>query len=424
MRAATNQPSNQDLVVEAVGLTKAFHDFWHRETAVAVDGIDFHIRRHEIFGLLGPNGSGKSTTIKMILGLLRRSKGVLRVFGREPDDVGVKKRIGFLPEESYLYRFLNPVETLDYYGKLFGLARRIRRRRSEELLDMVGLEAASHRTVGEFSKGMARRLGLAQALINDPEFLILDEPTSGLDPVGTRQVKDLLLDLGRRGKTILLSSHLLSEVEDVCDRMVILYGGRIRAEGTTEALLEDTNRTVIQTQRLKPETIQRIERVLQESEGVSIDRVQAPRQKLEDLFMGIVERAREEQVATSGARHGGPTADFLMRGDEASERGEGGSLIESLATARDTAPARAVEVDRGGPARKEQAVREDVLRELAQPGAPGTGSASGATGKGAAPSAPGKGPTAPARPASSEIDRSVIDGLLGKTDDDAGGAKR
>lgn len=199
-------------VVEAVGLTKVFSDFWLRAKALAVDNIDFEIRPHEIFGLLGPNGSGKSTTIKMILGLLRPTRGRLTVLGHAPDDVQVKQRIGYLPEESYLYRFLNPMETLDYYGKLFGLDRGTRKRRCGELLEMVGLNQVAHRSVGEFSKGMARRLGLAQALINDPDFLILDEPTSGLDPIGTKQVKDLLVELGRRGKTILLSSHLLAEI--------------------------------------------------------------------------------------------------------------------------------------------------------------------------------------------------------------------
>jgi len=454
MRAVTSHAGDPtqpkpDLIVEAVGLTKIFRDFWHRETALAVDGIDFQIRRREIFGLLGPNGSGKSTTIKMILGLLRRSKGVLRVFGREPDDVAVKKRIGFLPEESYLYRFLNPVETLDYYGKLFGLQRKVRRRRSHELLDMVGLETAAHRTVGEFSKGMARRLGLAQALINDPEFLILDEPTSGLDPVGTRQVKDLLLDLGRRGKTILLSSHLLSEVEDVCDRMVILYGGRVRAAGTTESLLEDSDRTILQTPRLTPQTISRVEHLLRESEGVGIERVQAPRQKLEDLFMGIVEEARREQIATSGAQHGGPTAEFLLHGDEASEAAEGGALIESLATARDRqSRARAVEVEEAGESKKERAAREDVLRELAatSPPTPATpakdartappagasksdGGAPGSPATPASPAAPStrRTPAAPATPSTRgkadapQVDRSVIEGLLGG-DSDSGGA--
>ena len=221
-------------IVEASGLTKVFRDFWRRPRVRAVDSIAFEIRRGEIFGLLGPNGSGKSTTIKMILGLLHKTSGRLSVFGRAPDDVAVKKHIGFLPEESYLYRFLDARETLDYYGKLFGLEASVRKRRTDELLQMVGLERVAHRPIGEYSKGMMRRIGIAQALVNDPEFLILDEPTSGLDPLGTRQVKDLLLDLKSRGKTILLSSHLLADVEDVCDRMVILYGGKVRAEGTSE----------------------------------------------------------------------------------------------------------------------------------------------------------------------------------------------
>ena len=412
--------TRRDLVVEAAGLTKVFHDFWHRERALAVDAVDFHVARHELFGLLGPNGSGKSTTIKMILGLLRRSRGVLRVFGREPSDVSIKRRIGYLPEESYLYRFLNPTETLDYYGKLFGLNRRVRRRRSAELLDMVGLQGAANRSVGEFSKGMARRLGLAQALINDPEFLILDEPTSGLDPVGTRQVKDLLLDLRRRGKTILLSSHLLADVEDVCTRMVILYGGKVRAEGTVDQLLDDSDHTLIRTRRLTPATVSRVEKVLQETEGVSIESVQAPRQKLEDLFMQIVERARREQVATSGAQHGGRTAEFLLKGDEASEPEEGSGVIESLARAETAAPVRAMEVERDSSRRREEAARADVLESLrgaapsapAAPGAPGTPAAPGGTRPVPPPSAPA-GPGASTPPASPAVDRSFIEGLLG-----------
>ena len=240
-------PVSNEIIVEAVGLTKIFRDFWMRTKARAVDDVDFEIRTHEIFGLLGPNGSGKSTIIKMILGLLHKTSGQLAVFGKAPTDVSIKKRIGFLPEDSYLYQFLNPRETLDYYGKLFGIDRRTRKRRIDELLEMVGLSHVAHRPLGEFSKGMSRRIGLAQALINDPDFLILDEPTSGLDPIGTRQVKDLILELGKRGKTILLSSHLLADVEDVCDRMVMLYAGRIRAQGTVDDLLRDTQRTVIET---------------------------------------------------------------------------------------------------------------------------------------------------------------------------------
>ena len=325
-------------IVEAVGLTKVFKDFWMRTKARAVDHVDFEIRPGEIFGLLGPNGSGKSTTIKMILGLLHKTSGRLAVFGKAPSEVSIKKHIGFLPEESSLYRFLNPLETLDYYGRLFGLDRATRKSRTEELLEMVGLTHVAHRPIGEFSKGMTRRIGIAQALINDPEFLILDEPTSGLDPMGTKQVKDLLLNLKARRKTILLSSHLLADVQDVCDRMVMLYGGMIRVEGTVDDLLEDTNRTGIQVPRLKPGTIQRIEQVLQEEEGVAIERVSQPRQRLEDLFLDIVETARREQVETSGVTDTGHTAEFLRVQ-------EGDDLIDTLVSEADVVePARAHEV--------------------------------------------------------------------------------
>jgi ABC-2 type transport system ATP-binding protein len=355
-RGATEQ-----VIVDAVGLTKVFRDFWMRTRARAVDGVDFQVRAHEIFGLLGPNGSGKSTIIKMILGLLHKSRGRLTVFGREPTDVSIKKRIGFLPEESYLYRFLNPRETLDYYGRLFGLDHRTRKRRVDELLEMAGLAHVAHRPLGEFSKGMARRIGLAQALINDPDFLILDEPTSGLDPIGTRQVKDLIQELGRRGKTILLSSHLLADVEDVCDRMVVLYAGKIRAEGTVRELLCDSQRTVIETSRLQPETISRIERVLRECEGKGIERVDSPRQRLESFFMDLVDRARREQVVTAGAVHGGATASFLRAGEG---EGQGRELIESLVAPEMPAPA--VEPPAGARERGPRPARErdEVLAGL------------------------------------------------------------
>jgi ABC-2 type transport system ATP-binding protein len=389
----TNTPS---LVVESVGLTKVFRDFWMRTKARAVDNVDFEVRAHEIFGLLGPNGSGKSTIIKMILGLLNKSSGKLTVLGKSPMDVSIKKHIGFLPEESYLYRFLNPRETLDYYGKLFGLDHRTRRRRTDELLDMIGLSQVAYRPIGEFSKGMARRIGLAQALINDPDFLILDEPTSGLDPIGTRQVKDLLLELGRRGKTILLSSHLLADVEDVCDRMVVLYGGKIRAQGTADELLADTERTIIQTPRLRPETISRIEGVIEACEGKAIERVQQPRQKLEQLFMEIVENARQEQVATSGAQHGGQTALFL-RGDAAESPPAGGEgLIDSLLLEEEERPKR---TGRGlsKPAASQPAA-DEVLKELLgeNPSAP----------------MPPVRESKPAPKAPRDVDSSVIDSLL------------
>ena len=321
-------------VVEAVGLTKIFKDFWMRAKATAVDGVSFNINRGELFGLLGPNGSGKSTTIKLILGLLNKTRGRITVFGREPHDVATKKFIGFLPEESYLYPYLNSIETLDYYGRLYGIDAKTRKKRSEELLEMVGLSQVAHRHVGEFSKGMMRRIGIAQALINDPEFLILDEPTSGLDPIGTRQVKDLLLELKKRGKTILLSSHLLSDVEDVCDRMTILYGGRIHAEGTAHELLVDTNHTILKVPRVKNDDT--IERILEENEGTSIDAVQQPRQNLESFFIQIVDAARAAHVETSGAQTG-DTAAFL-KGDET-----GDELIGKLIEQPDNKQVAAVE---------------------------------------------------------------------------------
>ncbi|MBL9149666.1 MAG: ABC transporter ATP-binding protein [Phycisphaerae bacterium] len=395
-------PSDAEKIVQAIGLTKVFSDFWMRAKARAVDGIDFEIRRGEIFGLLGPNGSGKSTTIKMLLGLLHKTSGSLLVFGKDPSDVAVKSRIGYLPEESYMYRFLTPEETLDYYAKLFGLGRADRQRRIGELLEMVGLQQVRHRAVGEFSKGMTRRLGLAQALINDPEFLILDEPTSGLDPVGSRQVKDLLLDLGRRGKTILLSSHMLDDVESTCDRMVVLYGGKIRAEGTADDLLTDTSRTVLTTSRLKAETVASIDRLLHDKEGIGIDSVDAPRERLEDFFMELVEKAKAEQLATSGAQHGGPTASFLVSQDQKDARGE--ELVDQLVREAPTPQVRAVEAGVAKAAEASRAAgkaKDDVLNELLEERAPA---------KPAAPSTPV--PKAPG----ADIDNSLIEGLLGGDD--------
>jgi ABC-2 type transport system ATP-binding protein len=226
-----------ETVVSVRGLSKVFKDFWGRSKARAVDDVDFDVRRGEVFGLLGPNGSGKSTTVKLLLGLLNPTKGHIEVFGHAPRHVQTKSRIGYLPEESYLYRYLNAKETLNFFGNLFHLPRIDRARRSEQLLEMVGLSQTLTRPVGEFSKGMQRRIGLAQALINDPDLVILDEPTSGLDPIGCREVKDLIIALARRGKTVILSSHLLADVEDVCDRVVIYYGGKVQAIGTLKELL-------------------------------------------------------------------------------------------------------------------------------------------------------------------------------------------
>lgn len=306
-------------VISAVGLTKVYRDFWHRARVRAISDLDLTVEPGEIYGLLGPNGSGKSTTIKIILGLLYPTRGHVSVFGRPPDDVRIKSRVGYLPEESYLYRFLNARETLDYYGTLFRLHRRERRRRTEELLEMVGLRSAARRPVGQYSKGMARRIGLAQALINDPDLLILDEPTSGLDPIGAKLVKDIIVRLGRvYRKTILLSSHLLADVEEVCDRVTILYGGRAQVTGRMEDVLSRRDRIQITCERLSPQTLARIEQLIRQDDGRAPE-IRTPRDRLESLFLRIVQEAHARQVETSGSSAGGAIAAFLGRPQAALE---------------------------------------------------------------------------------------------------------
>jgi ABC-2 type transport system ATP-binding protein len=204
-----------------------------------------------------------------------------------------------MPEESYLYRYLNARETLDFYGRLFGLPPKIRKMRTEALLDMVGLKAVANRPVGTFSKGMARRITLAQALINDPDLLMLDEPTTGLDPIGTRQIKDLILELAKRGKTILLCSHLLADVEDVCDRIAILYGGKIQSEGKVKELLQQTNKKQITTGSISDTALERIKKIVQDEQADCV--VTSPMDKLETFFIKTVATAQQLSAPTSGA---------------------------------------------------------------------------------------------------------------------------
>ncbi|MEM6459129.1 MAG: ABC transporter ATP-binding protein [Planctomycetota bacterium] len=322
-------------LIRCARLTKVFKDFWLRDRVTAVNGIDLDVRRGEVFGLLGPNGSGKSTTIKMILGLLHPTSGVVSVFGRPARDVAVKKQIGYLPEESYLYRFLDARETLEYYGKLFHQDRRKRRQRIDMLLEMVGLDRVQRRPVGEYSKGMQRRIGLAQALINDPRLLILDEPTTGLDPIGTRQIKDLILRLRDTGKTVLLCSHLLSDVEDVTDRAAIMFGGKVRRMGTIDELLAKQDQTTITTPTLQHVDSEKIVAAL-EALGVTDVSVTQSRQRLESLFLDIVEQAQAEGAATSGAGNAGAVAAFLTEasgdaaGRSATPAEDAGAVLERL----------------------------------------------------------------------------------------------
>jgi len=300
-----------DIVLEAVGLTKIFRDFWNRPKAKAVNDIDFNIKKGEVFGILGPNGSGKSTTIKMILGLLYPTSGTISIFGTSPANVKIKKRIGYLPEETYLYKYLTALETLDFFGSLFNIPAMERKKRCSQLLEMVGLTHAAHRPVGEFSKGMARRIGIAQAMINDPELLILDEPTSGLDPIGCREIKDLITLLKSRGKTVVICSHLLSDVESICDRVIIMYGGKIRAVGALSELLTVTDVNTFSAPALSVKQTAEVLAILREYLKNPAVRVDHPKKSLENFFLEVIEQAKDEQLETSGASSGGKIAEYL-----------------------------------------------------------------------------------------------------------------
>src|SRR5437899_7505499 len=252
-----------------------------------------------------------STDVMLLLELLYPTKDHIEVFEHSPRHLATKARIGYLPEESYLYRYLNSHETLDFFGNLFSLSSEQRQQRSEQLLEMVGLTQTRTRAVGEFSKGMQRRIGLAQALINDPDLIILDEPTAGLDPIGCREVKDLIIALARRGKTVILSSHLLADVEDVCDRVVIYYGGRIQAMGTLKELLAKPDSIRITAPVLSRQTLERVLETIRRDVSEDKIRIDTPTQNLESYFLGVVEQARESAAETSGATSGSRVAAYL-----------------------------------------------------------------------------------------------------------------
>jgi ABC-2 type transport system ATP-binding protein len=287
---SARQPESAEVVVETRNLTKIYRDFWGRQKVRALKSLDLEVRRGEVFGLLGPNGSGKTTTIKLLLGLLFPTSGQALVFGKDATEVTKNERIGYLPEESYLYRFLNAEETLDFYGRLFDMPASVRRQRSAELIDLVKLNWAKRRQLKEYSKGMTRRIGLAQALINDPELIVLDEPTSGLDPIGTREIKDLILKLRSQGKTVLMCSHLLADVQDVCDRIAILHQGELKELGRVDSLLRMRDVTEIRTTALD-DAAQAELRALVERRGGRVLLIDNPTTTLEELFLSIVGEA-------------------------------------------------------------------------------------------------------------------------------------
>lgn len=278
---------NPDVIIETRNLTKVYRDFWGRPKVLALKALDLKVHRGEIFGLLGPNGSGKTTTMKLLLGLLFPTEGDAFLFGSPATNVAKNERIGYLPEESYLYKFLNAEETLHFYGRLFKISNAERKKRVDQLIDLVGLTAAKHRQLREYSKGMQRRIGLAQALINEPELILLDEPTSGLDPLGTAEIKELIRRLRDNGKTIVLSGHLLADMQDICDRIAILHRGELKELGRVDELLTVQDITQIKTRDLPTSALDEIKAVIQRHGG-EILAVDHPTTTLEELFLRIV----------------------------------------------------------------------------------------------------------------------------------------
>ena len=294
---ASANHADSGVVIETRNLSKIYRDFWGRKKVHALKSLDIEVKKGEIFGLLGPNGSGKSTTIKLILGLLFPTSGRVLVFDKDASETSKNERIGYLPEESYLYKFLSAEETLDFYGRLFDMSAADRKQRVEELIKLVGLSGARHRQLREYSKGMTRRVGLAQALINDPDLIMLDEPTTGLDPIGTREMKDLILALRDQGKTILLCSHQLADVQDVCDRVAILHQGELKELGKVSDLLKVQDVTEVHATGLNDQAKEEIAEVIRRHGG-TVNSIDNPTATMEDLFLNIV----RESEARPGAR--------------------------------------------------------------------------------------------------------------------------
>jgi ABC-2 type transport system ATP-binding protein len=266
------------------GVTKVFPIPFKRRSVAAVRDLNLLVAPGQIYGLLGPNGSGKSTTLKIILGLVSPTRGTTEIFGRDSNLVASRESVGFLPESPYFYKYLTGAETIRFYGKLCGLRGAGLRRRVDELLALVGLTDARDRRLGSYSKGMLQRIGLAQALVQEPRLVILDEPTAGVDPAGAREIRDLILDLKRRGITVLLSSHLLGQVQEICDRVGILANGILVREGALPDLLAIQNQTDVVLENASPEFLREIE-TLAAKAGARLIEQSRSRTSLERLFL-------------------------------------------------------------------------------------------------------------------------------------------
>ncbi len=271
--------------VEIKGLVKDFKTSFRKQLLRAVDGVSIRIMPGEVYGLIGPNGSGKSTTMKALLGLVVPTAGECAIFGKDSLKVDSRNDVGFLPENPYFYKHLSGAETLRFYGKLCGLKGKLLEERVRELLALVDLEGARDRRIGGYSKGMLQRIGLAQALVQEPRLVILDEPTAGVDPVGSRQIRDLIFKLRERGITVFLCSHLLEQVQEVCDHVGIIFKGKMVKEGRLEDLIAIEDQTEIILKDADPELIAKIKSMVSESAGASLVRTGKPRTTLERLFL-------------------------------------------------------------------------------------------------------------------------------------------
>ncbi len=305
MSASSSPPPSPPPAIEARELTKVFPLQWSKGYMVAVDKVSFTVNAGEVYGLIGPNGSGKSTTMKLVLGLMAPSLGTTKVFGLSTSDVRARSEIGFLPENPYFYKHLTGAETLRFYGKLCGLRGRSLQERIGELLELVDLEHARDRRLAGYSKGMLQRIGLAQALVQRPRLVVLDEPTAGVDPIGSREIRDLILRLKQEGISVFLCSHLLEQVQEVCDRVGIIFQGKLRREGPLDELTAIENQTEILLQEASPALISKIQALVQ-AEGADLLSIGRPRTTLERLFLNEVERGLAD-ARSAGAHSAEPS---------------------------------------------------------------------------------------------------------------------
>lgn len=281
-----------DLAIEVEALTKVFPIPFRKQSITAVRDLNLRIEAGEVYGLLGPNGSGKSTTLKIILGLVSPTSGRTEIFGQNSSQVATRQSVGFLPENPYFYKFLTGTETLRFFGKLCGLHGWDLKDRVQELLDLVGLTDARNQRLGTYSKGMLQRIGLAQALINEPALIVLDEPTAGVDPVGSREIRDLIVDLKKRGVTVLLSSHLLGQVQEICDRVGILAKGKLVREGHLEELIAIEDRTELVLENASEKLMEDIETLATKAKAKVVERRKSTT-TLERLFL---EATKDDEV--------------------------------------------------------------------------------------------------------------------------------